>query len=81
MITLATLPSATEKEVFDQVSDHLLSQKIRSMKDGVCLYRMSDGRKCAAGCLISDDEYNEEIEGKSWYDLVRSGIVPKNMNS
>jgi hypothetical protein len=70
MITLKTLPMATEQEVFDQVAAHLLAQNKKSLGDaGHCRYRGCNGLKCAAGCLIGDDEYEESIEGKSWYTL------------
>ena len=74
MITLKTLPQATAQEVFDQVAKHLLTQMKKSVakraaesasdsKD-YCMYRGFDGTKCAAGCLISDDEYKPEFEQK-----------------
>jgi hypothetical protein len=83
MITLKTLADATEQEVFDQVANHLLTQMKKSGEyrnyydsseyvtyDYVnCLYRSSDGLKCAAGCLIADDEYKPEFEQKSWRSL------------
>ena len=76
MITLKTLPSATAQEVFDQVRDHLLSQGEKSEED-ICLYRGPRGLKCAAGCLIGDDEYKPEFEGKGWSILVGKGKIPK----
>lgn len=78
-ITLATLAQATEQEVFDQVASHLLTQKKRSLaieiSDG-CVYRGEGGMSCAAGCLISDEEYDEVFEFKSWTGLVREKMVP-----
>ena len=64
--------------VFDKVAEHLLTQKERSEYSAnyQCLYRNPKGLKCAAGCLIPDSDYNEEMEGKSWSRLVSSGIVP-----
>ena len=83
MITLKTLADATEQEVFDQVANHLLTQGKKSEDTksedtcrsnpyddvNLCLYRSSDGLKCAAGCLISDDEYKPEFEQKNWPSL------------
>lgn len=74
MVTLKTLPQATEQEVFDQVKDHLLKQGKRSLRvsqyNGVqCLYRGPDGLKCAAGCLIADSEYRPTFEGLGWKTL------------
>lgn len=69
MITLKTLADATEQEVFDQVANHLLTQMKKSEDYVNCLYRSSDGLKCAAGCLISDDEYKPEFEQSGWHAL------------
>lgn len=69
MITLKTLPDATEQEVFDQVVTHLLTQNNKALEEGSdsnCVYRAPKGLKCAAGCLISDEEYDPCIEGESW---------------
>lgn len=83
MITLKTLPQATDQEVFDQVKTHLLSQNVKSIsmkldRDDVvsCMYRTKDGLKCAAGCLIGDDEYDPAFEGLGWSYLVRHDSVP-----
>ena len=84
MITLKNLHLATEQEVFDQVSKHLLTQMQVSTDGQTCLYRnfLDDGTilKCAAGCLIGDDEYNEEFDrGISfWNSLIEKGLVPTN---
>lgn len=80
MITLKTLPQATAQEVFDQVKNHLLSQKAQSKMDDMCLYRNPNGLKCAAGCLIGDDEYVPEMDDRpssGWRELVLEGLVPK----
>lgn len=71
MITLATLPDATAQEVFDQVVTHLRQQGKKSKGRYGCAYRSEkkDGNTlmCAAGCLISDEEYDKErMEGKDW---------------
>lgn len=81
MITLATLHLATAQEVYDQVVDHLRQQGVRCMnEDGECQYRISRGLemalKCAAGCFISDEEYDQKrFEGNGWVSLVNKGIV------
>ncbi len=31
--------------------------------EDICMYRGVDNFKCAAGCLITDENYNAEIEG------------------
>lgn len=77
-ITLATLPQATAQEVYSQVRNHLLTQKIKSMSEERkgCVYHGPDGLKCAAGCLISDEEYLKEMESTPWLFLVNKGFVP-----
>lgn len=81
MITLKTLPTASKQEIFDQVSQHLLNQKAQSIKtfsDGYqCAYRGDNGTKCAAGILMSDAEYTENMDGNTWCELVDKGIVPR----
>ncbi len=81
MITLKTLPQATAQQVYDQAKEHLLKQNAKSMTDGSgtlegCLYRGPNGLKCAAGCLIADEEYKIDMEGRSWSSLVQDGYVP-----
>jgi len=80
MITLATLEQATAQEVFDQVYRHLIKQNQKCIKEDKCLYRYEteEGNvlKCAAGCLISDEEYTEKFEENSWITLVVEEHVP-----
>lgn len=76
MITLKTLPQATEQEVFDQAAHHLLTQKESCTGiDGSCMYRYK-GLKCAGGCFIADDEYNPNMEGEGWFGLIGQNIAP-----
>lgn len=77
MISLATLPTSTAQQVFDHVARHLLTQKTRSTKNGGCAYRGGKGDlSCAAGCLIADKEYSEDMEGRTWISLAYKEIVP-----
>lgn len=70
-ITLSTIKSAAPKEVADQITLHLLLQKDAAINSlGHCLLRY-DGLKCAMGCLIADEEYDESMEGYVWPDIVR----------
>ncbi|MCB0744734.1 MAG: hypothetical protein KDC67_12565 [Ignavibacteriae bacterium] len=84
MITLKNLHLATEQEVFDQVARHLLTQMQVSTDGQTCLYRtkLDDDTilKCAAGCLIGDDEYTEYFDNgnSSWGRLVNDCLVPTN---
>lgn len=74
-ITLANLAQATEQDVFDQVAKHMLAQMQRSENGAQCRYR-SGHLKCAAGCLISDEEYSHSMEGSGWLGLVLCDVVP-----
>lgn len=76
VITLATLPTATEQEVFDHVAYHLLTQNEPAMDGKFCVYRTDDGKKCAAGCLIAPLEYDRDWEARAWDTLVDHGKVP-----
>ena len=80
MITLKTLPQATAQEVFDQITQHLLKQgKAARSGTGVCHYRIKlkgEVLKCAAGCLIANDEYNRMFEYLAWESLVNDRKVP-----
>ena len=79
MITLKTLPEATAQEVFDQISTHLLTQYESCLEGetGKCKYHYN-GLMCAAGCLISDEEYIPEMEGGEWTDLIEELGIPNN---
>lgn len=63
--------------LFDTVAKHLLKQNEKSKIGGdTCLYRGPRGLKCAAGCLIPDDEYSITMENKTWDKLAFFKIVP-----
>lgn len=82
-ITLKNLKEATKEQVFDQVAKHLLQQQRESFRENrlMCYYRGSDGLKCAAGCLIGDEEYDKSMEGMTWEGLAYEGLVPsKHLN-
>lgn len=80
MITLKTLSQATAQEVYDQVANHLLIQnkKSISLPSLACMYKNIDGLKCAAGCLMSDEEYLPRMGNLSWAELIIQGLVPEN---
>jgi len=63
--------------VFNKVARHLLTQKKRSKNRDNCLYHSKNGLKCAAGCLIPDEQYDaiKDKEGKPWRYLVRHRLV------
>lgn len=60
-----------KQEVFDTVVRHLGKQGERAVaydaydEGSRCVYRASDGKKCAVGCLIPDEMYKPEMEGGS----------------
>lgn len=61
----------TAQEVFNEVKDHLLSQKEQSRSEnGCCAYRGEDGLKCAIGCLLPDELCFPEFEGQSIFGII-----------
>lgn len=75
-INLSNLGEHTEQEVFDYIANHLLTQNEVSGGYSGCLYRGKNGLKCAAGCLMSDEEYNDNWESETWQDLIITNQVP-----
>lgn len=84
-ITLATLQGASAQNILNQVWEHLIEQNA-ACKDEItdkCLYRSPDGLKCAVGCLIADDEYEDwmdntdEDEGSGWLAMATRLNQPK----
>lgn len=74
----------TLQEMFDKVAAHLLKQNRKAISaDGrSCMYRAPNGDQCAAGCLIPDDKYSPEMEGKTVFsDRVRNAIGEIALNS
>jgi len=66
----------TNQEIFDKIVAHLRQQKARSVEGNVCLYRSTDGLKCAVGCLINNNAYALELEGKAVGAIeVRSALL------
>lgn len=89
-VTLANLEQATAQDVFTQVATHLLTQNAKSYdQKGNCLYRGLNNTKCAAGCLIGDNEYTPEMDcsspavsygynvphGTTWPSLIKRGLI------
>lgn len=73
-ITLKTLPDSSLQEIFDYISNHLLTQGEKATVPGTfsCKYKIViEGKilKCAAGYLFTDKEYSlfgEYMEGKQF---------------
>lgn len=59
----------TDREVFEKVKAHLLSQNKKSIimygfnTNGICAYRGDNNLQCAVGCLIKDEFYTSKLEG------------------
>lgn len=57
------------QEIFDTVAAHLIKQgrpsKVRKDYTDMCLYRGPRGTSCAVGCLMTEDEYDPEMEHNS----------------
>ena len=52
--------------IFNQVCQHLVRQgKAAIQGGGACRYRTEDGMRCAVGYLISDENYECSLEGKT----------------
>jgi hypothetical protein len=61
----------TLQNIFNHVALHLMNQKKKAMAaNGQCRYRTTDGLRCAVGCLIPEDEYDEHIEESTLNDLI-----------
>lgn|SRR5574338_387511 len=65
----------SKQETFDYVAEFLLKQggpcyKYDDEGDRRCLYRNSNGMKCAAGCLIPDDKYIPEMDNITIDDAI-----------
>jgi hypothetical protein len=69
-----------QQEIFETVARHLFSQGERALDPaGQCAYRGKKGMKCAVGCLISDADYSESMEGYNVNDLVDGALLPSNL--
>jgi hypothetical protein len=55
----------TAQDIFDTVALHLITQGRRAIAGTYCRYRAPNGDRCAIGVLISDEVYNQKMEGQS----------------
>lgn len=55
----------SDQAIFNHVIRFLRKQGVPALSDDSikCCYRTKDGLKCAIGCLIADEFYDEELEG------------------
>jgi hypothetical protein len=53
-----------QQKAYETIRAHLIEQGRPAMDPmtGSCFYRAEGGLKCAVGCLISDDAYDETLE-------------------
>lgn len=69
-------PASSLQEIYDFISSHLRKQGERStlkFKDNeICAYRSKTNLTCAAGCLLTEEDYNTELEGR---DFVKSNFI------
>ncbi len=67
----------TKQETFDKVVRALRKQGSKAMNSQrQCVYRTTDGCKCAAGHLIPDDRYEPSMEGLGVCDFEKGGSDP-----
>lgn len=71
----------TAQEIFDTVARHLIAQGAQSITDdGHCRYRADDGKRCAVGCLFTDEEYRPSMEGHGVSSVMLPGrLKPHSM--
>jgi hypothetical protein len=66
----------TLQQLLNEVSLHLIIQGKKSLSDAKegekpsCVYRATDGCKCAAGWVIPDNKYSKDMEGKGVRNLL-----------
>lgn len=60
----------TQEKVTEWVLNHAREQGKKSIAQGACQYRGPEHTACFVGCLISDEEYDEDMEGKSVNTLI-----------
>lgn len=74
-MTTLRLMTMSLQEIYDRAVAGLAGQGFEpsvSKNGHLCRYRGEDGRKCAAGHVIDDDEYIQEMEGTNIMGLVSS---------
>lgn len=68
------------QEIFNTVVNHLRNQNSKALnEEGSCCYRGCDGKKCAIGCLITDEEYSQCFEGVSAQNLLQVQNIPDSL--
>lgn len=63
------------QEIFNKVSNHLITQNSQARDEkNNCRYRADDGKMCAAGCLIPDEDYKPYWEVTSVHNSNSNSI-------
>lgn len=74
---MSTNTPLTAQSIFDQVVEHLRKQQMQSSDADKCRYRLVHDKetlKCAAGCLITDEEYQPWMD-EEWDDTTLESIL------
>lgn len=69
-----------KQEMLNTAVPFLIKQAVPSMTENGtrCLYRGPNGTKCAIGCIIPDDRYQEQFDGVGFISSLKgiSGVMP-----
>lgn len=66
----------TKRKIVNHIKKNF---KGKSKDSFMCMYRDSDGRKCAVGLFIPDDMYDESMEGHTFATLTRTTDIEEYM--
>jgi len=80
----------TDKDVFDYIQNHLLTQNSKSQKiisrdengevtQSSCLYRGDNNTRCAVGAIISNKYYKKIIEGLTVDDPLVTELIEESL--
>lgn len=61
--------------ILDTLLPYFVDPSTCGYTEGSCLYRTSDGRKCAFGKHIRDDAYTPDMEGETAFTLHQGGNI------
>jgi hypothetical protein len=68
------------QELYDYIVEAIVKQGRPSVGDNDrCLYRGPDGLKCAAGHVIPDSMYSEDMENRALFQLKDQKKIPKSL--
>ena len=71
----------TAQELFDTIVTHLRTQGRLCITLAGCAYRGDEGSMCAIGCLIPNEAYSSDMEGKSIIGLLCSDLLPESLKN